>query len=111
MKADKTIPSSIPKPFALIGAFTTFNVSLIFSQLPPCKYIVTIDPKPHCSPCNAGLSLLASNQCENLCSPPLAGLEVPAIDIATPLEINALTTNLTPSSLPLATLSIPSSTN
>ena len=99
------------KPFELIGAFTAFSVFLILSQSPPCKYIVTIEPKPHCSPCNAGLSLLASNQCENLCSPPLAGLDVPAIDIATPLEISALTTNLTPSSLPLATFSIPSSTN
>ena len=81
------------------------------SQSPPWSCIVTIEPTPHCSPCSAGLPALASSQCENLCSPPEAGRDEPAIDIATPEEISALTTSRTPSSLLPATNSGASSTS
>ena len=56
INASKIIPSSIPNSLELTGASTALRVTLIVFQSPPCKYIVTIEPRPHCSPCNAGLS-------------------------------------------------------
>ena len=57
-------------------------------------------PTPHCSPCNLGLSRILSNEWENMCSDPLAGLLEPAILIAIPLLNNDFITNLALSSRP-----------
>ncbi|BAA30583.1 204aa long hypothetical protein [Pyrococcus horikoshii OT3] len=57
-------------------------------------------PMPVCSPWRAGLSNSISRAWLNKCSAPLAGLEEPAMLMATPLDIRALTTFLIPSSCP-----------
>ncbi len=51
-------------------------------------------PTPHCSPCKAGLGATSSRAWLNLCSDPLAGLLVPAMDMAIPLLIRDLATSL-----------------
>src|SRR5574344_834362 len=84
-----------PSCSALTGAPIFLRALLIDIQSPPCRYIIIIEPTPHCSPCIARPGWSMSNAWENMCSAPLVGLELPATAIDTPdmiIGFNAICT-------------------